>query len=52
VTTIAGRAGAQGTTLGPLPGTLAIVGPDGLAIDRADNLYVVAGTALLKINTR
>ena len=52
VSTIAGRAGTQGTTLGPLPGTLAIVGPDGLAIDRADNLYVVAGTALLKINTR
>ena len=52
VTTLAGRAGAQGTTLGPLPGTLAVMGQNSLTIDRADNLYVVAGTALLKINMR
>jgi streptogramin lyase len=52
VTTIAGRPGAEGTTLGPLPGTLAVSGAHSLAIDRADTLYLVAGTALLKINLR
>lgn len=52
VTTIAGRPGVDGTTLGALPGTLATIRRYGLAIDRDDNLYVMAGYALLKINAR
>jgi sugar lactone lactonase YvrE len=47
VTTIAGKAGIAGTTLGPLPGLLNA--PNGIVIDNAGNLYVTTEDAVVKI---
>jgi NHL repeat len=47
VTTIAGKAGIAGTTLGPLPGVLNA--PRGIVIDNAGNLYVTTEDAVVKI---
>jgi sugar lactone lactonase YvrE len=47
VTTIAGKAGIAGTTLGPLPGLLNA--PKGIVIDNAGNLYVTTEDAVVKI---
>jgi sugar lactone lactonase YvrE len=47
VTTIAGKAGIAGTTLGPLPGLLN--SPLGIVIDNAGNLYVTTEDAVVKI---
>jgi hypothetical protein len=47
VTTIAGKAGIAGTTLGPLPGLLNA--PRGIVIDNAGNLYVTTEDAVVKI---
>lgn len=47
VTTIAGKAGIAGTTLGPLPGLLNA--PKGIVIDGAGNLYVTTEDAVVKI---
>ena len=47
VTTIAGKPGIAGTTLGPLPGLLNA--PQGIVIDNAGNLYVTTEDAIVKI---
>jgi sugar lactone lactonase YvrE len=47
VTTIAGKAGIAGTTLGPLPGLLNA--PKGIVIDNVGNLYVTTEDAVVKI---
>jgi NHL repeat len=47
VTTIAGKSGIAGTTLGPLPGLLNA--PRGIVIDNAGNLYVTTEDAVVKI---
>jgi uncharacterized protein YjiK len=47
VTTIAGKPGIAGTTLGPLPGLLSA--PKGIVIDNAGNLYVTTEDAVVKI---
>jgi sugar lactone lactonase YvrE len=47
VTTIAGKPGIAGTTLGPLPGLLNA--PKGIVIDNAGNLYVTTEDAVVKI---
>jgi sugar lactone lactonase YvrE len=47
VTTIAGKAGIAGTTVGPLPGLLN--SPSGIVIDNAGNLYVTTEDAVVKI---
>jgi sugar lactone lactonase YvrE len=47
VTTIAGKPGIAGTTVGPLPGLLNT--PVGIVIDNAGNLYVTTEDAVVKI---
>ena len=47
VTTIAGKPGIAGTTVGPLPGLLNA--PKGIVIDNAGNLYVTTEDAVVKI---